>query len=91
MLEDIERKVLRIIANYTVLRRRPPVIEELCIKTGRTEKGIMIVLRELDRAGYIAWHPDRPDEITLIRAWEEGAWPSIKEDRRGNWYEGLTR
>lgn len=70
MLQDIERKVLRIIANYAAGRHRTPTIQELCVKTGRTRGGIMNVLRRLAEEQYIEWHHSRPDEIVLLEAWE---------------------
>ncbi|MGG4496164.1 hypothetical protein [Brevibacillus reuszeri] len=47
MLSDIERKVLRVIGNYSAGRRRTPTVDELCIKTGRNRGGIMTVLEVL--------------------------------------------
>jgi len=44
MLSDIERKVLRIIANFSVGRRRTPTVDELCVKTGRSRSGVIEVL-----------------------------------------------
>jgi hypothetical protein len=70
MLSDIERKVLRIICNYSAGRRRMPTIHELCVKTGRTEKGMMRVLAALAKEKYIEWSEEDPEEITVIQAWE---------------------
>ncbi|ELK42782.1 hypothetical protein D478_07239 [Brevibacillus agri BAB-2500] len=70
MLSDIERKVLRIIGNYTVGRRRTPTVDELCIKTGRSRGGIMTVLEVLAREEYIEWNRMQPDDIELLEAWE---------------------
>jgi hypothetical protein len=75
MLSDIERKVLRIIANFSAGRRRMPSIHELCVKTGRTEAGIMKVLAKLAEEFYIEWGNDNPEKIVLIEAWERK--PSI--------------
>lgn len=78
MLSDIERKVLRIIGNYTVGRRRTPTIDELCIKTGRRRGGIMTVLEVLAREEYIEWNRMQPDDIELLEAWERNGvlrWP----------------
>jgi hypothetical protein len=49
MLSDIERNVLRIIANFSVGRRRTPTVDELCVKTGRTRNDVIEVLAELAR------------------------------------------
>lgn len=69
MLSDIERKILRIIGNYSIGRRRMSTVEELCIKTGRSRGGVMQVLRKLAEERYIEWHHSRPDEIELLEAW----------------------
>ncbi|MDA5107163.1 hypothetical protein [Brevibacillus thermoruber] len=70
MLQDIERKVLRIIANFSVGRRRTPTVDELCVKTGRSRGGVMEVLAALAREAYIEWDRSRPDDIKLLEAWE---------------------
>jgi hypothetical protein len=70
MLTDIERKTLRILGNFSAIRRRTPTVDELCIKTGRTRKGILKVLATLERERYIEWSPDFPDEIWILEAWE---------------------
>ncbi|WP_309304381.1 MULTISPECIES: hypothetical protein [Brevibacillus] len=70
MLSDIERKVLRIIGNYSAGRHRFPTIDELCIKTGRSRKGIIEVLEVLHKETYIVWTKKNPDEIELLEAWE---------------------
>ncbi|MGO0058674.1 hypothetical protein ACTID9_01175 [Brevibacillus fluminis] len=70
MLADIERKVLRIIANFDAMRRRPPTIDELCIKTGRDPAGIMQVLEVLNREEYIKWDRRWPERMELLEAWE---------------------
>ena len=72
LLSDIERKVLRVIANYSAGRRRTPTIDELCIKTGRSRGGIMEVLEVLKREEYIEWDRMQPDKIELLEAWERG-------------------
>lgn len=72
MLSDIERKVLRVIANYSAIRRRTPTIGELSIKTGRSRGGIMEVLEVLRREEYIEWDRMQPDKIELLEAWERG-------------------
>jgi SOS-response transcriptional repressor LexA len=70
MLSDIERKVLRIISNFSVGRRRVPTVDELCVKTGRSRDGVMEVLTALAREEYIEWERSRPDNIELLEAWE---------------------
>ncbi|MGG4495705.1 hypothetical protein [Brevibacillus reuszeri] len=70
MLSDIERKVLRVIANYSAGRRRTPTVQELCTKTGRLRGGILIVLEELAKEKYIEWNRVAPDEMKVLEAWE---------------------
>lgn len=70
MLQDIERKVLRIIGNYSVGRGRLPSIDELCIKTGRSRAGMYQVLDVLAKEEYIEWTPHAPDRMVLLDAWE---------------------
>jgi DNA-binding FadR family transcriptional regulator len=70
VLSDIERKVLRIISNFSVGRRRMPTVDELCAKTGRSRDGVMEVLAALAREEYIEWERSRPDSIKLLEAWE---------------------
>lgn len=72
MLADIERKVLRVIANYSAGRRRTPTVDDLCIKTGRTRGRIMGVLEVLKCEEYIEWDRMQPDKIELLEAWERG-------------------
>ncbi|MBP1156060.1 MULTISPECIES: hypothetical protein [unclassified Paenibacillus] len=70
MLEDIERKVLRILGNYSSVRRRMPTLKELRIKTGRSQRGVLLVLSTLEKEGYILWKEDDPENIVIIEAWE---------------------
>lgn len=72
MLTDIQRKMLRILVNYSIGRRRMPSIHELTIKTGRRKAGVLEALAGLRDAGYIEWAPERPEQITVIQAWEFG-------------------
>lgn len=70
MLSDIERKILRIIGNFSAGRRRVPTIDEICVKTGRERLGVMEVLTVLNRERYINWNPENPDRVELLEAWE---------------------
>ncbi|MCP1306953.1 helix-turn-helix domain-containing protein [Paenibacillus tyrfis] len=82
MLADAERKVLRIIANYSSGRRRMPSLRELERKTGKSEKKLLETLAELAREGYISWSMADPERITLIQAWERG-----KGDKGSSWWQ----
>jgi hypothetical protein len=78
VLSDIERKVLRVIANYSAGRRRTPTVDELCIKSGRNRGGILTVLEVLAKEAYIEWHRSNPDQIVVLEAWERkgnNGWP----------------
>lgn len=71
MLADAERKVLRIIANYSAIHRRMPSFLELGRKTGKSRERLSETLAELEREGYISWSPAVPERIILLRAWED--------------------
>ncbi|KNB73783.1 helix-turn-helix domain-containing protein [Brevibacillus reuszeri] len=73
MLSDIERKVLRVIGNYSAGRRRTPSVDELCVKTGQSRGGIMTVLDVLASEEYIEWQRSEPDKIEVLEAWERKA------------------
>ncbi|MFE5321694.1 hypothetical protein ACFQ88_23625 [Paenibacillus sp. NPDC056579] len=47
MLKDIERKVLRILANLSLLHNRTPTLREIGIKVGQDDKGVMNVWASL--------------------------------------------
>lgn len=71
MLNDYERKLLRILYNYSGVRRRFPTIQELTVKTGREKGDIMIALEGLIKANYITW-ADKSDtaNIIILEGWE---------------------
>ncbi|WP_429845602.1 hypothetical protein [Brevibacillus sp. FIR094] len=70
MLTDIERKVLRIIGNYYAMKPKPPSIDVICVKTGRSREGVMTVLEVLAREEYIEWKRSEPDNMEVITSWE---------------------
>ncbi len=71
MLTDIERKLLRILYNFSYQQRRMPTMTELERKTGKTSSEIEHGLGVLVQQEYILW-PDRPylDTITILEGWE---------------------
>ncbi|WP_342551982.1 hypothetical protein [Paenibacillus sp. FSL R7-0652] len=74
MLNDFERKILRIIVNYAGQRRRIPRMDELENKTGRSRVQIRESLLELERKGHIAWdNPSAMESIQILQAWEQEA------------------
>lgn len=71
MLSDIERKLLRILYNFSAQQRRMPVMDELAIKTGRQPEQIKQALDGLERANYIAWQDKSSTQnILIIEGWE---------------------
>lgn len=70
MLPDFERKLLRILVNFSIGRRRMPSIYELTVKTGRKEAGVLEALASLKDHGFIEWDLQKPEQITVIRQWE---------------------
>lgn len=55
MLPDFERKLLRILVNYSGQRGRMPTMSELQVKTGRPFPLIRQALIELERNQFIIW------------------------------------
>lgn len=75
MLRDIERKVLRILYNFSAGRRRLPTFHELSVKTGRNEKEIRFILNKLKEAGFIEWDGQNISSIVIYKAWENEPTP----------------
>lgn len=74
MLNDYERKVLRILYNYSNVRRRFPTVNELTIKTGRSQKDIIAALDGLVNANYISWGKKTDTStIVILEGWEREA------------------
>ncbi|MDT9719104.1 hypothetical protein QVE09_09340 [Paenibacillus sp. ClWae2A] len=74
MLTDYERKILRILFNYSSGRRRLPTIHELTVKTGKGKQDVMAALDALIKAEYIHWE-DRSDtsNLVILEGWEREA------------------
>lgn len=78
MLTDIERKVLRIIGNYYAMKPKPPSIDVICVKTGRSREDVMTVLEALASDEYIEWHRSEPDKMEVFETRERNGvlkWP----------------
>lgn len=74
MLNDFERKILRIIVNYAGQQRRIPRMDELETKTGRNPAHIRESLQALEQKGYISWpKPSTLENIQILQAWEQEA------------------
>ena len=91
MLPDFERKLLRILVNFSGQRGRMPIISELEIKTGKSWSRIREALAELERNQFIVWQDKSSTRgILIIEGWEpleEGREPTPKRTRpitRGN-------
>ncbi|OMF17071.1 hypothetical protein BK131_03610 [Paenibacillus amylolyticus] len=71
MLSDYERKILRILFNYSSGRRRLPTIHELTVKTGKGKLDVMAALEGLIKAEYINWE-DKSDtsNLVILEGWE---------------------
>ncbi|MDP5274469.1 hypothetical protein [Chengkuizengella axinellae] len=70
MLTDLQRKVLRILYNYSATRRRMPTIPGLEIKTGKDEKTVRQVLNGLVKGGYIECPDGDTQDIKIIMTWD---------------------
>ncbi len=71
MLSDLERKLLRVLANFNLRTNRIPAKAELERMIGRRYKDIEHGLTGLVEKEYIFW-PDKPvlDTIVILEAWE---------------------
>ncbi|MFB5761076.1 hypothetical protein [Paenibacillus medicaginis] len=73
MLSDIERKLLRILYNFSHQQRRIPTMNEFEIKTGRRPEQIKQALLGLEKNNYITWEDkSSTQQILIIEAWERG-------------------
>ncbi|MGN7359999.1 hypothetical protein ACTHPF_26840 [Paenibacillus sp. SAF-054] len=81
MLADIDRKILRILYNYSSGRRRLPSMEELVIKTGKTKQDIRQALINLEDQLFIIWDDKRlVESIKILRGWEHSG--TAKEEKK---------
>lgn len=71
MLNDPERKLLRILNNYLISKKHTPSIDELRTKTGRHEYKIRQSLNTLNENGFITWEGEHVQSIRILQAWEE--------------------
>lgn len=71
MLADRERKLLRILYNYSAGRRRLPTLKELEIKMGRSITDIKEGLLALEKDNYILWdNKSDTRHIVIIEGWD---------------------
>lgn len=73
MLPDLERKLLRILYNFSSKRRRMPEMGELERMTGRGKNDVISGLNMLEQEQYISW-PDKQflHSIVVLEGWERG-------------------
>ncbi|GGA31475.1 hypothetical protein [Paenibacillus physcomitrellae] len=85
MLPDLQRKLLRILFNFSAQQRRMPNWPELERKTGRRKPELAAALGQLQEKGFIAWtwsaetvrtlkraagHEPNPEDIVLLQSRE---------------------
>ncbi|GIO36180.1 hypothetical protein J41TS12_10410 [Paenibacillus antibioticophila] len=78
MLNDLDRKLLRILSNYINTKGSAPTMEALMRKMGRQEPVILRGLSSLQSQGYIQWQPTWLDTIKIIEAWDRDAPAALK-------------
>jgi predicted transcriptional regulator len=72
VLRDIERKVLRILWNFSLSHAGSmPYCSELRTKTGKRENEIKFILNKLKEQNFIEWDGQDTDTIKIIRGWED--------------------
>lgn len=72
MLRDIERKVLRILWNFSLSHAGSmPYYSELRTKTARPEKEMKIILNKLAEQNFIVWDGHNTDTIKILQGWED--------------------
>lgn len=77
MLNDPERKLLRILNNCDVMKKPVPTYLELFHMTGRHEKMITSSLNLLEESGFIKWDGTDTESIVIINGWEEMPAPQV--------------
>lgn len=79
-LEDLERKVLRIMVNHSKLASKQLSIDKLCQFTGKREGRVRHVLIVLEQAGFIVVTSQLPFRYCVLRETENsyGGWRGLK-------------
>lgn len=65
VLQDLDRKLLRLLFNFSRQKHRMPMWVELEYKMGLNKSQIIVGLRRLVEQQYIFW-PDNPDLSTMV-------------------------
>ncbi|MGJ9384240.1 hypothetical protein [Salipaludibacillus sp. CF4.18] len=64
-MDDMERKIYRIVWNIKLTQQRYTTYKELLIKTGRTEKGLNDVLESLVEQEVIWWDKNKTKDVAF--------------------------
>lgn len=71
MLDDFERKLLRVLYNFFARQRRMPSWRELSAMTYRSADELVHPLTALENRQYIYWdNKNDPSTIIMISGWE---------------------
>ncbi|WP_458121767.1 hypothetical protein [Paenibacillus sp. Z6-24] len=71
MLDDFERKLLRVLFNFFARHRRMPSWRELSAMTYRSADELVHTLTALENRQYIYWdNKNDPSTIIMIQSWE---------------------
>jgi predicted transcriptional regulator len=82
-LDDLERKVLRIMVNQSKLASKQLSIDKLCRYTGKREGRVRHVLIVLEQAGFITVTSQLPLRYRVLREFETPryGWERLKGHR----------
>lgn len=78
MLNDLDRKLLRVLSNYIKTKGSAPTMDALMRKMGREESNILRGLSSLQSQGYMQWQPPWVDTINILEAWDRDAPAALK-------------
>lgn len=71
MLDDAERKLLRVLFNFYTLHRRMPVWRELTAMTYKSRSELIHTLLTLEKMQYIQWKDHASlHTVVMLEGWE---------------------
>lgn len=79
MLDDLERKLLRVLNNYHSRHHHIPPERDLERMMGRKMAVITRGLSGLQEKGYLEWQPPWLDTIKILEAWDRDAEAALKD------------
>ncbi|GIO39091.1 hypothetical protein J41TS12_39520 [Paenibacillus antibioticophila] len=82
MLNDLDRKLLRVLSNYIKTKGSAPTMAALTRKMGRKEPVILRGLSSLQSQGYIQWQPPWLDTIRILEAWDRDGIQKEQKQKR---------